>query len=290
MPELPEVENARATLQRYLAGRPIGRVRAERARPVEDPPARLKRELTGSRAGRAQRRGKQLVLPLTGPDGRRFGLSLHLGMTGRIAVLPPGASAPRFSRFSIQRDEDGLSVHLCDSRRFGRVALTQARRIGETPEARALGPDPILDEWSPAVLRQALAGTKRAVKEVLMDQARLAGVGNIYAAEAAWRARVHPQRPADSLTRAEIARLAEAVHEVLDEQVVAFRKLLNAAARRLARGDAEAFGGPLYMSEGAGNPFAVYGRTAEPCPRCSAEIDCITLGARSSFYCPSCQR
>lgn len=290
MPELPEVENARATLQRYLAGRSLRRVQAERARPVADPPARLRRELAGARCGRAQRRGKQLFLPLQGPDGRRFGLHLHLGMTGRIVVKPPGAPAPRFSRFSVEREEDRIAVHLCDPRRFGRVALARARRLADLPEARALGPDPLLDHWSPAVLRVALAGTARPLKDVLMDQSRLAGVGNIYAAEAAWRARIRPERPAGSLSRAELARLAKTLREVLEEQVAAFRGLLTAAARRLARGDAEAFAGALYMSEGAGNPFAVYGRTGEPCRRCSAEIDCVTIAARSSFFCPGCQR
>jgi formamidopyrimidine-DNA glycosylase len=290
LPELPEVENARATLQRHLAGRVLATARAEAARPLEGPAAKLVRRVTGSKAGRAQRRGKQAFLPLSGADGSRFGLALHFGMTGRIAVTPPGGARPRHARLSLTRAEDGLVVHFCDARRFGRIALVEARRIGELPEAAALGPDPILDPWTPAVLRRAIAGTARPIKDVLMEQGRIAGIGNIYAAEALWLARLSPLRPADALTGPETGRLARSIRAVLDESLELFSRQRRISAARQRRADPKAFNEALYLSEGASNPFAVYSRKGEPCPRCSTPVESLVIAARSSFLCPACQR
>ncbi len=290
MPELPEVEHARATLQRFLSGRVLARVHAEAARPIEGPAATVKRRLTGAKAGRAQRRGKQAFLPLSGPSGERFGLALHFGMTGRIAVTPAGRRRPRHARLSLTREGDGLTLHFCDARRFGRVALVEARSISDLPEAAGLGTDPILDEWTPAVLRESLSGTKRAVKEVLMDQSRIAGIGNIYAAEALWRARVSPLRPAGELSGAERTRLTRCIHAVLSKSIEDFRRHLRQAAAALRRGELGALDGPLYLGEGARNPFEVYARAGEPCARCSKPIERVMLGGRSTFSCPACQR
>lgn len=289
LPELPEVEHARATLQQYLGGRVAAGVRVEAARPLRGSAAQLQREVEGARIGRAQRRGKQAFLPLTDSDGARFGLALHFGMTGRIAVTPRGRRRPSHARLSLTRADDGLTLSFCDARRFGRVELVRARTIGELPEVAALGPDPILDPWTPRVLRESLRGTSRAVKDVLMDQSRIAGVGNIYAAEALWRARLSPLRPAAEISTVECRRLARHVFAVLEESIELFQRQRRRAAARLRRGDEAAFDGPLYLGEGADNPFAVYARAKEPCPRCATPIAVVPIASRSSFYCPTCQ-
>jgi len=290
VPELPEVDHARATLQRWLSGRVVSAVRARPGAPVDGSAAAWRRALSGATASRVERRGKHLLVPFR--RGGRFAvaLHLHLGMTGRVVVCPAAARAPSHARLTLVT-ADGQAVHLQDPRRFGVARVVTARRLGELAEGAALGPDPVLDAFGPAVLARALAGTSRPVKDVLLDQSRLAGVGNIYATEALWRARVHPARPADALARGEVAALAEGVSAVLAESLAAFRAEERRRNAALRRGEADAFLGPLYLSEGArGSPFDVYARAGQPCRRCSAEVESLVIAGRTSAFCPRCQR
>ena len=288
MPELPEVDHARATLTRWLSGQRVTAVRVSRGRPVETSAARLSLALGGAVARRAQRRGKHLLIPFDGVEPGAA-LHVHLGMTGRIVVQPVGTPRVPHARLTLVT-EDGLSVCLRDPRRFGRVRLVTARRIGELPDVAALGPDPVLDGLPGERLARALAGTRRAVKDVLLDQRRLAGIGNIYAAEALWRARVHPARPADGVTRREVARLARALLEVLTESLARFRVEERRRIRRLLAGAADAYVGPLYLTEGSGeDTFDVYGRATAPCRRCGTELESLVIAGRTSAFCPRCQ-
>jgi formamidopyrimidine-DNA glycosylase len=210
-------------------------------------------------------------------------------MTGRVVVTPVGAPRVPHARLILVTDA-GLAVCLRDPRRLGRVRLVTARRIGDLPDVAALGPDPILDGLRPERLARILAGTKRPVKDVLLDQRSLAGLGNIYATEALWRARVHPARPADGVTRREAARLAGTSLGVLTESVARFRAEERRRIRRLLAGAADAYAGPLYLAEGSGEQtFDVYGRAGSPCRRCGTEIQVMVVSGRTSAFCPRCQ-
>jgi formamidopyrimidine-DNA glycosylase len=270
MPELPEVEQAARTLRAWLTGLPIVRVEAPASRIFRggDRAAFLE-ALPGRSLARVERRGKILLLAFDGD----VGLLSHLGMTGRWSRRAAGEPAPPHSRARLELG-DGSAVHYGDPRMFGRLAVHRAAELPALPEVVALGPDPLVDGIDPARLRAAFARTARAVKPALLDQAILAGVGNIYATEALFRARVHPAREARSLKVREVARLAEGI--------------LGAFADALARVDGEAQ--YLWSGERAENPYAVYDRAGEPCPRCSRAIEALTLGGRTSAYCPRCQK
>ena len=285
MPELPEAEHAARTLRRLALGRRIAAVavdaRAARLfRP--DGPAAFRRALTGARLVGVARHGKQLLLtlerdvtPAGGQAGGpvRLGVNAHLGMTG-MWTGGPSASPTSHARASLTLD-DGTRVHYDDPRMFGRLRLVPGADFGAVPELAALGPDPVHQRLDTAALQAGLAGTRRAVKVALLDQSLLAGVGNIHAAEACWRARLDPRRRADRLTRAEAAALARG---------------LRATFRfALAKLD-----GPeiVYLGAGGENPFHVYDRAGARCrhPGCPGTVRRIVQAQRSTYFCPRCQR
>jgi formamidopyrimidine-DNA glycosylase len=269
MPELPEVETNARNLARWVRGRRIVRV---------EPPAGT-RELGGlSRAafarrlaGRAfeavERRGKWILCRLDGGAG----LALHLGMTGKIARAA-GGELPRFTRAAFELD-DGGRVCFVDSRRFGKLLAAPLAELLARAEIARVGPDAL--RLSVDELAALLAPTARTVKETLMDQTRLSGVGNLYATEALWRARIHPATPARALARRRIARLHQGLRDALEHGLATYA------------GEAV----PEYIEEGGDNPFFAYDRAGEPCPRCrKAKIQAISLGGRTSAFCPRCQR
>ena len=166
------------------------------------------------------------------------------------------------------------AVHYVDPRMFGRVALHGAADLDALPEIRVIGPDPHRENVDGRALAARLGKTKRAIKVALLDPRVIAGIGNILATEALWRARVHPARPATSLQDAELAVLARAIR----------------ASIRLQMGTLEAQSDATYLSEGASdNPFLAYGRVGEPCSRCGTPLSTMVLGGRSSAFCPTCQ-
>jgi formamidopyrimidine-DNA glycosylase len=218
-----------------------------------------------------ERRGKVLLVFFDAG----VGLLSHLGMTGKWVRrrAPDAEPAPRHNRASLTLS-DGSVVHYCDPRMFGRLAVHHADELGSLPDVRALGPDPLVDGIDAAALHAALARTTRAVKVALLDQRLLAGVGNIYATEALFRAGVHPAREGRSISRREAARIARG----LDESFAA----------ALARAEEEI----AYLSEGAhvDNPFLIYDRAGDPCPRCRRRLSKATIGGRTSAYCARCQK
>ncbi len=198
----------------------------------------------------------------------------HLGMTGKWVRREEPAPAPRHSRARL-RLEDGAVLHYQDPRLFGRLRVVEGARFDEVPEIAALGPDPLTEGIDPAVLGEGLARSRLPVKVRLLDQSLLPGVGNIHASEACFRARIDPRRPARAVAPREVKALARAV-------LASFRMTL------------EAEDGPeiTYVEEpGAANPFLVYAREGERCPRCRrARLRRIVQAQRSTFFCPACQR
>lgn len=267
MPELPEVEVARRSLVKWTKGRAIVRTEV-------DPKARTFRgsrradveALTGHLLT-AARRGKFLLL--TFEHGR--GAVAHLGMTGKFVKRPGGAEV-RWSRARFVLDSSEV-IHFQDPRLFGRIEPVPAAHLQEHPSIRKLGVDPLVDGLSAAQLRDALEGSRQALKVALMDQTRIAGLGNIHAAEALFRARLDPRRRPGSLSAAELEALARAIVEGIR------------FALEVESGDEI-----TYVEEpGADNPFLVYGRAGEPCVRCRTTIERFTQGGRSTFFCPRCQ-
>ena len=260
MPELPEVEQAARTLRRAAIGRRLRAVRAlhpsaKRALPPADA-----RRLAGRQLLRVDRRGKHQLLVLD--DGTT--LHAHFRMNGDWDVGRVDAPLPTHARYVLEF-EDGTRVALVDSR-----ALATLRRHadGDSP-LPAMGPDATDAGWDGAALRAALAGRRTAIKVALLDQRVVAGLGNIYAAEACWHAGVDPRAIASTLTRARCDRLVE-------------------GARR-ALGDAADDPGRYARREATGR-LMVYGREGEPCARCGGRIRRIVQAGRSTYFCPRCQR
>jgi formamidopyrimidine-DNA glycosylase len=276
VPELPEVEIAARNLRSWAIGRRVERAEADpRARYVFRParPAAVMGALVGHRFESVRRIGKHLLVELSGPGGP-LGLLSHLGMTGKWVRRAAGEPAPDHSRARLDLD-DGTALHYRDPRLFGRLRLVPGARFDDVKEVAALGPDPLESGIDVAVLAAALARRAVPVKVALMDQSILPGVGNIQASEALFRARIDPRRPASSLSRAEVKRVAAAVLASVNESI--------------AREE-----GPeiAYVEEpGAENPFLVYDREGERCPRCKRDtIRRIVQAQRSTFYCPRCQK
>ncbi len=265
MPELPEVEHAKRSLDLWLVGRKITRAVIDRSRVFRGQKlSALSKELEGKKAIGTLRRGKHLLLELEGGAAIHF----HLGMSGRFSL---GNKQPH-ARLELHLD-NGQIVAFRDARMFGRVELGVAEEL-KARFAVELGPDPWLEKVGARELLAIFAKTKRPIKVALMDQARLAGLGNIYAAEALWVARLHPEIPANEVDRPGAARLSTAI-----------RRVLAASMTDLAETD-----GTYVQDAGSRNPFRVYGREGEPCVRCKkAEILKSEHGGRSTFYCPRCQ-
>jgi formamidopyrimidine-DNA glycosylase len=275
MPELPEVEFAARCLRRWARGRRVEAVELDpRARRVFRPaaPAAFARALRGARVEGVRRIGKHLLVTLE-REGAPLGLLSHLGMTGKWVRAPGDAPPPRHSRARLRLD-DGRVLHYQDLRLFGRLRIVPGARFEDVPEVAALGPDPLAEGVDVDRLAAALARTRLPVKVKLLDQRLLPGVGNIHAGEACFRARIDPRRPARSLSRAEVKRLAAGI-------LASFQLTLDAEK------------GPeiTYVEEGGANPFLVYAREGERCPRCRREaIRRVVQAGRSTFSCPRCQR
>lgn len=272
MPELPEVEIARRNLSRWLVGRSIVRAHVGDPRILGDAEgaAAFAKGLAGKRIRAVERRGKWLKIQLDA--GALFS---HLGMTGKWvarAMADPSTKSERL-RLDLEQRSRATSVRYLDPRLFGRLVVRRPSQ-GDLPEYARLGPDPLLDGIDVARLTELLKRRRRSIKEVLLDQEVLAGVGNIQATEALFLARVDPHRRADALSAREAKALARGIE----------RSIRDTIAREA---------GPeiTYVEErGAPNPFAIYGRGGQPCPRCKTRLVRTVLGGRGTVHCPHCQR
>ncbi len=276
MPELPEVETVRRGLEAALAGRVVARARRRRAdlrRPI---PRDLNRRLRGRRLDRIGRRGKYLLFHFEGGTV----LVAHLGMSGRFLVHAPPVPEPGRHDHVIIECVDGAVLTFNDARRFGLMALAREDALAAHPLLRDLGPEPLDRDFDGAALGAALRGRRTAIKAALLDQRVIAGIGNIYACEALFRARLSPRRLADSVRGLRAARLAAAIRTVLEAAIAAGGSSLR---------DYVQVSGELGYFQHA---FAVYGRDGEACPGCDCQgvVRRIVQGGRSTFYCPRLQR
>lgn len=274
MPELPEVEIIRRHLDAELRALTIRRARFRRRDIVFDlPSARaLARRLEGREICRVERRGKNLLFRL---DGGAV-LQSQLRMTGRFALGRQRPDPTRFRHVVAEFDlDDGRTLYYDDMRRLG--GFRWLERAAWQALDRSLGPEPLEPGFTGRRLGTALAGSRAPIKNALLDQRRIAGVGNIYASETLYRARIHPARPAGSLTEAEIAALHRSLRRVL-------RNAIEAAGTTFR--DFRALNGRSGRFQ---DSLAVYGRQGDPCLRCARPIERIVQAGRSTFLCAACQ-
>jgi formamidopyrimidine-DNA glycosylase len=273
MPELPEVETVRARLEPVLVGRRLERVRIEDGRLTRPfDPAQVAGELEGERVAALERRGKYLVVRFE--SGRV--LLIHLRMTGTLLHAPEGAPAEQPHVRAVVTLDDGSDVVYRDVRRFGTWLLVEPEELDPYLATR-LGEEPFARGFTPTALGRRLAGRRAPLKAALLDQRSLAGMGNIYADEALWRARLHPLRPAGSLTTPELRRLHRAVRAALEAGI----RRQGATLRDYRTPD----GGRGSMQD----EFRVYGRAGEGCDRCGTPIEKTRVAGRGTWYCPTCQ-
>ncbi|MGB2951895.1 MAG: bifunctional DNA-formamidopyrimidine glycosylase/DNA-(apurinic or apyrimidinic site) lyase [Gaiellaceae bacterium] len=274
MPELPEVETIRIQLEPALVGRSLERVRILDERLTRPFGADgVAAELEGERVQAVDRRGKYLVVRFE--SGRA--LLVHLRMTGTLSHAPGGISGDDPYRRAVVTLDDRSDVAYRDVRRFGTWLLLEADEIEPYLEAR-LGAEPLDGAFTPAALAERLASRRAPVKAALLDQRTVAGMGNIYADEALWRAQVHPLRPAGELNEEEVQALHRGVRAALEAGI----------ARRGAT--LRDYRTPDGARGSMQDEFKVYGRAGEPCPRCGTPIDRIRVAGRGTWYCPTCQR
>jgi formamidopyrimidine-DNA glycosylase len=276
MPELPEVETVRVRLEPVLVGRLLEHVEIldpRLTRPFD--PAGVAAELQGERVAAVDRRGKYLVVRFE--SGRV--LLIHLRMTGNLlhGSLGNGLAVDDPHRRAVVRLDDGSDVVYRDVRRFGTWLLLEPGQLDPYLEPR-VGSEPLARSFTSKQLSRALAGRRAPVKAAILDQRRLAGVGNIYADEALWRARIHPQRPAGELGLGEIKALHGGIRGALKAGIAH----QGATLRDYRTPD----GGSGAMQ----HEFKVYGREGEPCDRCGTPIEKIRAAGRGTWYCPGCQR
>lgn len=260
MPELPDVEFIKQRLEGVLIGAQIVEASSHDRRLLRPhAPVAFGRALIGRRVSDVVRRGKWLMIALG--DGRLFS---HLGMTGWWVVREVANAAERFerARIDVARGRSRASLRYVDARRFGRLVVTS-----DFPEWDALGPDPLADGIDVDRLAD-FARSRRAIKDIVMDQRVLAGIGNILATEAFWHARIDPRAPSDTLSRKQLAAIARALRDEIRREL---------STRAKATGDEWQ------------DVLAIYGRTGEPCPRCRTTISRAVIAGRTTAFCPRCQ-
>jgi formamidopyrimidine-DNA glycosylase len=289
VPELPEVETVRAGLQRWVAGRTVRSVEVRHPRAVrrhEAGGADLAVRLTGLQVEAASRRGKYLWLPLADGHGSRAEcLVAHLGMSGQLLVCEPDAADEKHLHVRIGFTDGGRELRFVDQRTFGGVLLDAlaptADRPAELVPARIahIARDPLDPAFDEAVFTSRLRRRDSAIKRALLDQSLVSGIGNIYADEALWRARIHGARLARTLSRPVATELLTQVRGVLTDALGAGGTSFDA----------------LYVDVNGSSGYfdrslAVYGQEGRPCPRCGAAVRRMAFMNRSSFFCPTCQR
>lgn len=271
MPELPEVETTRAGIEPYLRGRRITAVKVRQPRLRWPVPADLAQEITGKTVESVARRGKYLLLNVTGGA-----VLIHLGMSGNLRVIDDDVAPQLHDHVDIVLDS-GKLLRLRDPRRFGAV-LWAAGDPQVYPLLRELGPEPLEPAFDGDYLHQRARGRKIAVKNFLMNSRVVAGLGNIYANEALFLAGIHPARAAGRISLFRYWLLANAVKEVLHGAI----GYGGTTLRDFVRED----GRPGYFR----HRLRVYGKAGENCIDCGRAITLRVVGQRSSFYCARCQR
>jgi formamidopyrimidine-DNA glycosylase len=284
VPELPEVEVVRRGLERWVAGRTVASVEVHHPRAVRrhlEGAEHFVAALTGRTLAAAHRRGKYLWLPVAEADGTPAGRALvaHLGMSGQLLVEKPEEPDEVHLRARFRFTDGGRELRFVDQRTFGGLAVEDAPDAGAIPPRLAhIAIDPLDPGFDADAFSAALRRRHTEVKRALLDQTLIGGVGNIYADESLWRARLHGARPTDKLTRAQVTDLLDGVRDVLGES--------------LAQGGTSF--DSLYVDVNGQSGYfsrhlAVYGQLDRPCPRCGTPIRRESFMNRSSYSCPQCQ-
>jgi formamidopyrimidine-DNA glycosylase len=275
MPELPEVEHVVRGLRRAVLRRRVVAAEVNLPRIIASPsPATFKRKLRDARIDAVKRRGKYILFELNSGDV----LAVHLRMTGKFVCLTPDQPLPPYPHVIFYLDDDRRLI-FCDMRQFGRLRLLAADKLARLPQIQTLAPEPFSDDFSVEYLLQTLSSSRRSLKQLLLDQTRVLGLGNIYVSEALFLARISPFKEAARLSSARALRLHQAIRDVLEEAIAAGSTLR------------------IDLSDGIGSYFGtterfwrVYEREGEPCVNCGTRIRRAVQGGRSTYYCPKCQR
>jgi formamidopyrimidine-DNA glycosylase len=307
MPELPEVEHVVRALRPAVIGRRI--VASEVRLPkliAPTAPSAFNRKLKGSRIDGVSRRGKYILIEMcssnalphcptpaglpgrgprrratapTHPTGHDLVLAVHLRMTGKFLSLAADDPLPKHAHAIFYLDNERRLV-FCDQRQFGVMKLVALTRLAKTKGISELAPEPFSDDFSPGYLKATLARSRRTLKTLLLDQTRVLGLGNIYAAEALFRAGVNPFKTAATLSARRVERLHRAILDVLSDAI---------SDSSTSRVNLEQPNGFSY-GEAFERFWQVYEREGEPCVTCGARIRRITHAQRSTYWCPKCQR
>ncbi len=271
MPELPEVETSRLGITPYLLGYTVDDIELRERRmrwPVED--AVL--QMIGQRINSITRRAKYLLISCDAGT-----LILHLGMSGSLRICPHDVELRKHDHF-IMKLQTGMELRLHDPRRFGAVLWHHSSENIIHPLLQHLGPEPLEDDFHAGYLATTCKGRTTTIKQHVMNNKTVVGAGNIYACEALFRSGIHPTRAAGKISKPRLIKLTQEIKNVLAEAI----EQGGTTLRDFLRED----GKPGYFKQ----KLNVYGREGEPCHRCQSTIKKIVISARSTFYCPKCQR
>ena len=294
MPELPEVEHVVRALRRAIVGQKIIATEV-RLRKLIGPtsPATFNRKLKNAAITGVSRRGKFILLECQKPDAGSAGilpanrkqtvpslvLAVHLRMTGKFLYLNADEELPKHSHAIFYLDNDRRLVFR-DQRKFGVMKLIDAQKVSQTKGIRELAPEPFDNQFSLDYLKSTLKKSRRTLKTLLLDQTKVLGLGNIYAAEALFRARINPFKTAAELSPQRAARLHQSIVDVLSDAIS------DSSTSRIDLEQPEGFS----YGEAFERFWQVYEREGEPCSKCGATIRRATHGGRSTYWCPKCQR
>lgn len=277
MPELPEVETVRRGMLPYLEGQTVARVRVNRPDLRIPFPPDLKERLEGAHFVTLRRRSKYILMDTDRDDT----VLLHLGMSGRITLTGAKDERPAYGKHDhvVLETRRGDQMIFTDPRRFGMLTLYPTDTESDHALLRDIGPEPLGNSFNESDFVRALKGRRSPMKAVLLDQKTVAGLGNIYVAEALWRAGINPKRRADQLAKARAQSLVPIIRTVLEDAIASGGSTLR---------DYVGVSGELGYFQ---HKFDVYGREGEPCRRagCGGTVTRITQSGRSTFYCPACQ-
>ncbi len=275
MPELPEVELVAQSLEKLVTNRRIvvAELFRERLAPFNSP-ADFAERLNNSKIMRVGRRGKHILFDLDNGNT----LIAHLRMSGRFMLLPTERENPKYTHAAFYfADETRLVFQ--DQRHFGFMRIVETAKLAETKELKKLAPEPFGADFTPEYFREILKTSKKSLKEFLLDQTKVTGLGNIYASEAMFLARINPQTLANEVSAKKANDLFEKIREVLAESI-AHGSTLNVNPENI---DGSYYGG------GFSHGWRVYDRENEKCVRCQTNIKRLKQGGRSTYFCPNCQ-
>ena len=276
MPELPEVELVTVSLNNLVRKRKIIAAELLRARLAPDiSPENFSVKLKNASINYVHRRGKHILFDLD----NNLTLIAHLRMSGRFMLLPLERELPKYTH-AIFYFADEARLIFQDQRHFGLMKIVETKDLYETKELKKLAPEPFSDDFTPQYFRAALKTSKKSLKEFLLDQTKVLGLGNIYASEAMFLAKINPQIPANKLSAKRANVLFEKIREVLAESI-AHGSTLNVNPENI---DGSYYGGAYE------NHWRVYDCEGAPCANCETPIKRIAQGGRSTYFCPKCQR